>query len=118
MSSSGLDDPVGRSGKGGGHRGHLEQIQSDARLRLALERREPSNLWIHSDVLKRGHTIEAQHQKIEIERDTVVVFADDAPLANWGHPCRYLLYEPENGELYRKIDAQFPPSLTDLPDAF
>lgn len=100
--SESYDRGHGPPGKG---EGPLARIQSDARLRLAFERREPSNLWIESEVLRRGHTIHAQHQQIEIERDTVLVFADDAPLANWGHPCRYLLYEPENGELYRTVEA-------------
>jgi hypothetical protein len=98
--------------------GQFERIQSDARLRLAFERREPSNLWIQTEVLSRGHTIDLPEHKIEIERDTVMVFADDAPLANWGHPCRYLLYEPENGELYKTFDAQFPPYLIDQPETF
>lgn len=98
--------------------GPFPRIQSDARMRLEFERREPSNLWIEARPLERGHTIDARHQKIEIERETVLVFADDAPLANWGHPCRYLLYEPENGELYRTVEAQFPPYLTKLPDTF
>jgi hypothetical protein len=98
--------------------GHLHRIQSDARMRLAFERREPSNLWIESEVLRRGQVIDARHQQIEIERDTVVVFADDAPLLNWGHPCRYLLYEPENGELYRTVEAQFPPYLTKMPETY
>jgi hypothetical protein len=95
-----------------------ERIQSDARMRLAFERRKPSNLWIESEVLRRGQTIDARHQQIEVERDTVMVFADDAPLANWGHPCRYLLYESENGELYKTVEAQFPPYLTKVPDSF
>ena len=82
------DPAQGRKGDKGGRRGgQLERIQSDARLRLSFERTEPSNLWIQHEVLGRGQTIEAQHQKIEIERETVMVFADDAPLANWGHPC-------------------------------
>jgi hypothetical protein len=98
--------------------GPLERIKDDARLRLAFERRTPANLWIEHEVRRRGQTIEAQHQKIEIERDTVVVFVDDEPLANWGHPCRYLLYEPENGELYRTVGAQFPPSLVKAPETF
>src|SRR5262245_44932381 len=96
----------------------FEQIRHDARLRLAFERREPSNLWIDEEVRRRGQTIVAQHQEIEIERDTVLVFADDAPLANWGHSCRYLLYEPERGELYREVEAQFPPYLTNQPDSY
>ena len=112
------DPKQGGSGRGGRSQNPFERIQSDARLRLAFERQQPSNLWIEEEVLRRGHTIEAQHQKIEIERDTVMVFADDAPLANWGHPCRYLLYEPENGELYKTVDAQFPPSLTDERETF
>jgi hypothetical protein len=112
------DPSQGRPAKPERPDGPFERIQSDARLRLAFERREPSNLWIESEVLRRGHTIGARHQQIEIERDTVMVFADDEPLANWGHTCRYLLYEPENGELYRAVEAQFPPYLTERPDTF
>ena len=35
-----------------------------------------------------------------------------------GARCRYLLYEPENGELYKTVEAQFPPSLTEEPESF
>ena len=31
--------------------------------------------------------------------NSVIVFADDEPLWNWGHPCRYLLHDPETGAL-------------------
>jgi hypothetical protein len=77
------DPTQGRGDKGRRGGGEFDRIQSDARLRLSFERTEPSNLWIQQEVLGRGQTIEAQHQKIEIERETVMVFADDAPLATW-----------------------------------
>ena len=63
-------DPT-QGDKGGRGGGQLDRVRSDARLRLSFERTEPSTLWIQREVLGRGQTIEARHQKIEIERETV-----------------------------------------------
>jgi hypothetical protein len=57
----------------------------------------------------------AYKQKIPVERDSVLVFADDAPRYNWAHPCRYLLHDARSGEFYREVRAQFPPYLMSDP---
>lgn len=95
-----------------------QAVQQDARYRLLAERAPGSNLYIDERLFRRGETIEAQHQKIPIERDTIVVFADDEPLLNWGHRSRYLLYRAEDQVLYRTVDAQFPAYLTEVPETF
>jgi len=51
-----------------------------------------------------------------LERDTVIVFADDKPLYNWAHPCRYLLFDADSREQYASIDAEFPPFFSNDPD--
>ena len=45
------------------------------------------------------------------------MFADDEPLRNWGHACRYLLHDPESGRLTEEIPAVLPPTL-DLGETF
>ena len=44
----------------------------------------------------------------------MVAFVDLQPEANWGHDCRYLLVDPETGEL-QMVMAQFPPFLRGGP---
>jgi hypothetical protein len=94
----------------------LKAVKNDAVQRL--NKAATTNLHILNEVLPAAHVINAQHQKITIERPTVMVFADDAPLLNWGHPCRYLLYKAENGEMYNEIKAEFPPYLLNPPPTF
>jgi hypothetical protein len=45
---------------------------------------------------------------IEVSRASYLAFIDLDPLANWGHPTRYLLVEKETGKR-KVIDAEFPP---------
>jgi hypothetical protein len=37
-----------------------------------------------------------------------VFFIDDAPLANWAHPCRYVWFDKNSGE-YIVLDYEWPP---------
>ncbi|HEX9235312.1 MAG TPA: C13 family peptidase [Actinomycetota bacterium] len=102
-------------------RGDLDSVfrlvQDDARFRQ-LERRKESNLHIQREVLRAGQAIDARDRTIKIERDTVMVFADDAPLFNWAHPCRYLLYDAEAATPYQEVEGSFPPYLIDPPATF
>jgi hypothetical protein len=96
----------------------FERVQNGARRRMSWRKAKTSNLFIQSEVLAKGHVIHARHQKIPLEQDTVMVFADDAPGYNWSHPCRYLLHNAENGELYKEVAAAFPPYLIEPPETF
>jgi len=91
----------------------LKKVQKNAFDRLSWAKARDTNLYVDSNLLRRGATINASHQKIRVQRDSVMVFADDAPLYNWGHPCRYLLYDGKSGELYSKTNAEFPPNLVE-----
>jgi Peptidase C13 family len=95
----------------------FRNVQDDARFRQ-LERKGESNLHIQREVMRSGQTIDARDRKIKVERDTVMVFADDAPLLNWAHPCRYVLYDAERAVPYLEVPASFPPYLIDPPDTF
>ncbi|HYG61433.1 MAG TPA: hypothetical protein VEL74_02525 [Thermoanaerobaculia bacterium] len=84
------------------------------RLRLrsrGRNRARRTNLLIQEEVLAAGSSIATPLETIHIPRDTVLVFADDDPEANWAHPCRYLLYDAADGELYQQVPASFPPYL-------
>ncbi|NMW17911.1 MAG: hypothetical protein HKK66_02575 [Chlorobiaceae bacterium] len=78
-----------------------------------------TNLYSDSTILTKGANVLAYKQRIPIERDTIMVFADDAPQYNWSHPCRYLLHDAKTGEFYHEVQAQFPPYLTtEAPKTF
>ncbi len=101
--------------------GELElfsRVRDRAVRRLAWADSRKSNLHIQREVLRRGTEIRAYQQRIPVRRNTVMVFADDAPLLNWAHPCRYILYDAATAEPYDEVPAQFPPYLTQVPEAF
>jgi hypothetical protein len=94
-------------------------IKTNVMRRLTATAAKNTNLFIDSRVLVRGREILAYEQKILMDRDTVMVFADEAPLLNWAHPCKYLLHDSKTGELYKEVKAQFPPYMVnDVPETF
>jgi hypothetical protein len=99
-------------------RGLLEKIQRDAFESMSWAKARSSNLYVETKPLKKGQVIQARHQKITIEQETIMVFADDAPLYNWAHPCRYLLYDAKSGRLYKEVKASFPPYLVEPPETY
>jgi hypothetical protein len=38
----------------------------------------------------------------------LLAFVDREPLANWGHPCRFVLIDGDTGEI-TTLEARFPP---------
>jgi hypothetical protein len=97
----------------------LSSIKSGVVRGLSWAAIHRTNLHIESQVLERGKDIMAYKQRIPLERDTIMVFADDAPRYNWAHPCRYLLHDAKTGELYREVKAQFPPYMTaNVPETY
>lgn len=96
----------------------LNRVKDDTIKLLSSRNAPPVNLYMENNILKTGHVVNAQHQEIPLDRNTLMVFADEAPLFNWGHDCRYLLYSADNGTLYKEVPAQFPPHLVDPPPSF
>ncbi len=78
----------------------------------------PVNLYVENNVLPAGQVINAQHQQIPVDENTIMVFSDEAPQFNWGHTCRYFLYTANNGTMYKEVEAQFPPYLINPPETF
>lgn len=96
----------------------LRAIKDHAVSRRSWAAAKSTNLYIQERVIKQGETILAHRQKIPVERDTIMVFADEAPKFNWSHPCRYLLYDARTNEPYADVPAEFPPYLTHTPKEF
>ncbi len=80
----------------------LEQFET-------LHMQQSVNLAVYNEVVSAGHKIVLLEQEVHFPRDTALVLADLAPEKNWAHPCQYLLFDADSGELYDKVDAAFPP---------
>jgi hypothetical protein len=98
----------------------LRKVQDDAVRRLPPSRIRTTNLHIHKEELREGTQLAAHppRQGFKLKRNTIMVFADDAPQFNWSHPCRYFLYDARTGEPYEEVQEEFPPWLTKVPDGF
>ncbi len=88
----------------------INKIKENAQVRLAENRLDKQEilLYLEHRVFKKGEELDIIQDKIHFERETYIVFMDEAPGMNWGHPCRYLLYDTESGELVNEIEAEFP----------
>ena len=95
-------------------------VQDHAVTRLAWSKLRSTNLHIEREELREGAVIAAHPPRkgITLRRNTIMVFADDAPTFNWGHPCRYLLYDAKTGEPYDEVADEFPPYLVNTPSSF
>ncbi|MFL6024285.1 MAG: C13 family peptidase [Marmoricola sp.] len=91
----------------------LERVRAEAFAALTPERAAAHHLGVLPHALPRGHVLRLVDQVIEVPEDAVVVFEDQMPGANFGHPCRYLFHSPEDGSLIGTATAQFPPEVSD-----
>src|SRR5690349_8222078 len=98
----------------------LRKVQDHAVSRLVLSNLRSTNLHIEREELPQGRVIAAHEPRkgIRLRRNTIMVFADNAPMFNWSHPCRYLLYDAKTGEQYDEVHDEFPPYLVNTPKSF
>lgn len=96
----------------------LQRVQEHTFRELPGAKLESVNLYVDSEVRERGQPIGPEYDKIVAKRPTIVVFVDEAPHANFSHPCRYRLYDAEKGELYDDTPARFPPYVKAVPETF
>jgi hypothetical protein len=89
----------------------LDKIRTHAFRYITERKQTKTNLSLDSRIYQPGERIGPSVQGIHAEGETILVFADDEPLANFGHPCRYLLYNPQTGEFIKEVSARFPPDL-------
>ena len=94
--------------------GVLDAIKLDAVSRLSEERKLKTNLLVDRRIYEPGDEVGPRNQRFAVRTRTVVVFADDDPRANWGHECRYLLYDAESGDLLQEVPARLPSGKLEL----
>jgi len=94
----------------------LLRIRQHAFEALSHAKREKTNLYLDTRVYKPDEYIGPRRQKIVARKPSILVFADDDPLANFGHACRYLLYDAKSGEQYEERHAEFPPFVKGPPE--
>jgi Peptidase C13 family len=95
----------------------LQQIMEHAFRSVEPSRLGQTNLSVDESVREQGESLGPEIQGITLDRSTIVVFADDQPLANFAHPCRYLLYDPATAEHYATHEAHFPPWTNGIPES-
>jgi len=93
----------------------FDRIRTHAFNQLDWQRRQATNLYLDERVYEAGEMIGPRRQKIVADRQSILVFADDEPFANFAHACRYLLYDAKSGELRRELPVQFPPYVKEKP---
>ncbi len=74
---------------------------------------ETTQLLIDATPYPERYVFSLPEASIVVPRKSVLVFVDDMPGANWGHPCRYNFHDPASGELFDSVSAQFPPTISD-----
>jgi hypothetical protein len=87
----------------------LQRVRAHAFEALSFARRTTTNLSLDEHVYVASETIGPEFQGIAAQRPSILVFADDNPRANFGHDCRYLLYDAGTGDFVREAPARFPP---------
>ena len=90
----------------------IERVQSHAFGRLPFAQRSTTNLHLDMHIYERGEMIGPEFQKIIAPQTSLLVFADDEPRANFGHRCRYMLYDEKTGKFLSELPARFPPVAT------
>jgi hypothetical protein len=89
----------------------LDRIRLAARLYIAEHGYSQTNLYLEVQPLiyAKGEVIQPTRGGYIVGQPSVLVFADDAPRRNWGHPCRYLRHDPIGGQILQVIPAIVPP---------
>ena len=102
--------------KNGNHGDIFDRVRENAMRRLPWTKLQTTNLYLDERTYEKGEIIGPERQGIVAERSSILVFADDDPLANFSHECRYLLHDPQTGDLHKEIPAQFPPFINGWPE--
>ena len=93
----------------------FDRIRANAFRQLTRAEQKNTNLYLDERTYSSGEMIGPERQGIVAEQSSILVFADDNPLANFSHECRYLLYDPQSGKLSKEVAAEFPPYVKSIP---
>jgi Peptidase C13 family len=91
----------------------LTRARDIAMARLDPKLHNKAHLSVAQHVYPAGHILRLVDRTLTVRADSLLVFVDEMPGANFGHPCRYQFYSPITGELLHTEQASFPPTVAD-----
>lgn len=91
----------------------LERVRAEAFAALTPRTSAITHLSLVPRIYPAGHLLHLVDREIRVPADSVLVFVDKMPGANFGHPCRYQFHSPTDGQLIAVQDALFPPDVAD-----
>jgi hypothetical protein len=74
--------------KNGNYGDIFDRVRENAMRRLPWTKLQTTNLYLDERTYEKGEMIGPERQSIVAERSSILVFADDDPLANFSHECR------------------------------
>ena len=92
----------------------LDRVRSHAYATLTPQTAAIHHLGVVPRILRKGETLKLVDRRIKVPEDAVLVFEDQMPGANFGHPCRYLFHSSKDGSLLNTVEAMFPPEVADI----
>jgi hypothetical protein len=94
-----------------------EQLLNKSILpQLTTEEKAKGVVYLDHKVCSPG-SLSLANQTVDIAESRYLAFVDAKPGANWTHPCRYLLIDPQSGDV-RSIEADRPPVFGPLPPSW
>jgi Peptidase C13 family len=91
----------------------LETVKAEAFATLTPRTSTATQLSIVPRIYPEGHTLRLVDRVIRVPEPALLVFVDQMPGANFGHPCRYHFHSPRDGRLLSVEEALFPPEVSD-----
>ena len=95
----------------------VERVRELFLEHMTARERMTQVVYIDEMVHRQGDELELGKTKVALSADSIVVFIDEQPGANWGHGCRYAIYDVTSGEV-SEVRESFPPSLVDVPGTY
>ena len=96
----------------------LERARTNAYATLTPQTAALHHLGVVPRILRKGETLKLVDRRIKVPEDSVLVFEDQMPGANWMHPCTYALVDARTGESVLTVPADRPPVFGRLPDTW
>ncbi|MCV2393514.1 hypothetical protein OEB99_04265 [Actinotalea sp. M2MS4P-6] len=91
----------------------LERARANAFAALTPDDAATHHLGVVPRMMRKGDVLSLVDRRIEVPQDSILVFEDQMPGANFGHPCRYLFHSPADGAIVHTAEALFPPEVAD-----
>jgi hypothetical protein len=91
----------------------LSRVRAQAFAALTPTMAATYHLSLVPKIYPAGHTLVLVDRTLTVPHESIIVFVDEMPGANFGHPCRYRFHSPTDGRLLHEESASFPPEVSD-----